>query len=152
LAHPASITIKGPLSSWQHLWYFCAGAIAALAISAINKFPSLSTYQVTLTGWFFNPLYSGWIWALIALGTTCAASGLVLLLLPSGRQFPAETRINWAFGFFLLGWIATMAFFVRVSGEIPTLFLWVALVAILALSALYWVLRYRLDAREELFP
>jgi hypothetical protein len=143
---------KDPLSKWQRLWYFCAGATAVLAITAINQFPSLSAYQVTLTGWFVNPLYSGWIWALIALGTVCVASGFILLLLPRRQQIPVQSSINWAFGFFLLGWIAAMAFFVRVSGEIPSLFLWVALVAIVALGSLYWLLRYRIDAREEFFP
>jgi xanthine/uracil permease len=140
------------LSLWQHIWYVCAGATGVMVVMSINEFPSLSEYQVTLLGWFINPLYSGLIWAMIALELTCIISGLILLFKRDFRDVPKSSRYNWALGFFLLGWIAALSFFIRLDNEIPTLLLWLAVGALVIVAALYWSLRRRMDAREELFP
>ncbi|MCG8351667.1 MAG: hypothetical protein MI924_28195 [Chloroflexales bacterium] len=140
------------LTVWQRLWFICAGATSVLVATAVNEFPSLSTYQVTLIGWFFNPVYSGWIWALLALEITCIGAGITLLVRSNHRQIPIRSRINQAFGFLALAWIAGVVFFIRLSGEIPLLLLWFATMTLIVLGTLYWLWRRRIEVKEELFP
>jgi hypothetical protein len=140
------------LSSWQRLWYICAGAAAVLVITSINQFPSLSSYRVSLVGWFFNPLYSGWLWALIALEAICVGSSLFILVQAYRQKVLSRIQTNQAFGFLLLGWISAVGFFVRLNGEIPILLLWVSLISMVGMGILYWFMRHRIDIQEELFP
>jgi hypothetical protein len=140
------------LSSWQRLWYICAGAAAVLVITSINQFPSLSSYRMSFAGWFFNPLYSGWLWALIAHEAICVGSGLFLLVQAYRQKVLSRIQTNQAFGFLLLGWISAVGFFVRLNGEIPILLLWVSLISMVGMGILYWFMRHRIDIQEELFP
>lgn len=139
------------LSIWQRIWYVCAGATAVLAATSINQFPSLSRYQVSLLEWFVNPLYSGWIWAFMALEVTCVVAG-VRLLLQGRHKTPDRSRVNWILGFLLLGWISGVAFFVRLSGEIPAVLFTFSLVSIAGIGLMYWFLLRRIELKEELFP
>lgn len=140
------------MSSWQRLWSICAGATSVLVVTSVNQFPSLRDYEVTLLGWFFNPVYSGWIWSLLALESTCIGSGIILLTQPRWREIPARSRINWAFAFFALAWVAAVAFIVRLHGETPMLLLWIAAISVVILGAGYWFWRRRIEMQEEMFP
>lgn len=140
------------LSGWQRLWFICVGATSALVATSVNQFPSLSEYNVTLLSWFFNPVYSGWIWALLAVEAVCIGSGIVLLTQTRWRKMFILSRLNWAFAFFALAWLAGVAFLVRFNGETPVLLLWLALVAIVILSVAYWLWRRQIEAQEVIFP
>lgn len=140
------------LTTWQRIWYACAGATAVLTFQSINQLPSLSSYQVTFLEWFVNPLYSGLIWTMIVLEITFIVSGIILLLAPGLRHIRLLSRINWAFGFFVLGWIAALSFFFRLGLEVPPMLLILALLVLVLITGVYWVLRYRLDVQDEIFP
>lgn len=145
-------TDSNGLDTWKCIWYICMGATSVLAVQSINQLPSLSAYQITFLEWFVNPLYSGLIWAMIALEVACIVSGLFLLLAPGVRHIRWQRRINWGFGFFILGWVAALSFFVRLDYEIPTFLLWIAVAALAVLAGLYWFLRHRMDVQEDIFP
>ncbi len=65
---------------------------------------------------------------------------------------PFAFRLKIAYSYFVLTWLALLAFFFRLRGETPTLFLWIASILLLVMGLSYLWLCHWSEKFEEIFP
>ncbi len=131
--------LEQQLEKWKRILLLFLGAGLALAAST---FGYMEPYTFSL----------GWVtaWVVLQLGTVPV--GLLMLFGKDWRQLPLTQRLNTAFGFLAVAWLAWLAIGFRVAGES---FATVAFILLLGaiLAAIYLVLRRaKAYAPEEIFP
>ena len=129
--------LEEQLERWKKWLLVCAGAAVTFLTTGVDSVTS-------------NPGFPGWFitWLILQLGTTPA--GFMILCGRGWRALPLAARLNTAFGYLSVAWIALIGVGVRAQ---PSAFLFLVFLFGLPLTAAYlWLRRTRIDAPEEMFP
>jgi len=131
--------LEKQLESWKRLLLLFLGAAFTLTASTIG-----------ITGDYYFTL--GWvvIWIVVQLGAMPA--GLMLLFGKEWRRLPLSRRLNAAFGYLAVAWLAWLAVGFRVVGETLGGFAFIVFVGGVLGAAYLLTRRARINASEEIFP
>jgi len=138
------------LERWKRVLLISIGIVAMLMLFAIYDIPKKQ--KTELLDWYCT-------WAVFQVFIT--PPGFVLLISKFGRSLPTRERINTAFGYFTVAWLALLAFGIQTGSDQSIWYSPLAAVVLVAgvggsgvlLALSYWLLRrIRLQAPDDVFP
>ncbi len=131
--------LEKQLDTWKQWLLVAAGASATFFITTLVNHPR-------------TDIFSGWYVVLLAFWLSMTPAGFILLMGRKWRTVPLTKRLNIAFGFLGCAWlvlltIGIIGIFIGETSCISFLVLFTII-----LGAIYFYLRKRNKASEQMFP